>query len=295
LAAFWNTIAEGLGSGSIYALMALGFAFIFRTSASFNFAQGALVTYGSLFAYSLYASHHLPLGLSVVCVVAIVAVLGVGVERIAIWPLSSRTGNSMPWLISTLGISVLLTGAAERIWGTQPLGVPNYVGPKVIHMTQGVYVATPYVIAFAAVIVFAIIIELFQRFTAWGRLMRAVGDNRLAVELAGANIMVLSLAAFAVGGALAGFAGFVIAPITYADSTSGYQLVILAFAAFAIGGFTSHWGAVVGGLVVGLAEALSGTYVGLEYQDLIVLAFMVVALLARPEGLFASRQRRLIL
>ena len=106
------------------------------------------------------------------------------------------------------------------------MGVGNYLGPAVTHF-GAVYIATPYVLAFAAVIGAAAAIELFQRYTLWGRLMRAVGENREAVRLAGANVVALGAAAFVIGSALAGIAGFVIAPVTFAQSSTGLSFAIL--------------------------------------------------------------------
>lgn len=288
---FLIAIMSGLGVGSIYALIALGFSFIYRTTASFNFAQGQLVTVGSLLAYSLYVSAGLPAAATAAVIVIGAAALGALVERVAIWPLIRRGDDNLSWLISTLGAAILITGAAERIWGTQALGVPSYIQPSVIHFGAA-SVATNYVVAFAAVCVLSVMIELFQRWTLWGRTMRAVADNRLAVELAGVNVFRLGLAAFALGGALSGIAGFVLAPITYAESTAGFEFAILAFTSFAIGGFASHWGSLLGGLLVGLTESISGTYIGLNYQDIIVLGVLILVLVVRPEGLIAPRRAR---
>jgi branched-chain amino acid transport system permease protein len=288
---FWTALASGLGIGAVYALVAVGYSFIFRTTGSFNFAQGQLVTLGSLFAYTFYMAIGLGAALAVIAVCIVVGIAGVFVERIAIWPLARRGDETMTWLISTLGVAVLITGAAERIWGSQPLGVRNYVGPTVTHLGH-VNVATAYIVAFALAILAAVLIEALQRFTAWGRLMRAVGENRAAVELAGGNVIALGVIAFVVGSALAGVAGFIIAPVTFAQSTAGYSFAILAFAGLAIGGFASHWGALAGGLLVGVVESLAGQYIGLNYQDIIVFGALLLVLMIRPEGLFTPEGRR---
>lgn len=290
---FWIELLSGIGVGSVYGLVALGFSFVFRTTASFNFAQGQLVTVGSLLAYTLYIKVGLPAALAVILIALIVGALGGVVERVAIRPLASQlSGDNMTWLISTLGVAILITGATERIWGTVPLGVRNYVGPATVHFGSQVDVQTSFIVAPAVVIVITVGIELFQRYTLWGRMMRAVADNRRAVELAGVNIMTLGLAAFVLAGVLAGVAGFVIAPVTFADSTIGFDFVIYAFAAFAIGGFTSHWGALLGGWIVGLTESFGGAYVGLQYQDVILLGVLVVVLVLKPAGLIGARAVR---
>ncbi len=232
-----------------------------------------------------------PAILALLITLVAVAILGGLVERVAIWPLARRGDNTLTWLISTLGVAVLMTGAAERIWGTQTHGVKNYIGPANIHLGS-LGIATPYIVGFVVAIAAAVAIEVFQRFTLWGRAMRAVGDNRTAVELAGVNVLALGLAAFAFGGALAGLAGFVLAPVTYVQSDSGFTFAILAFAAVAIGGFASHWGALLGGLLIGVVESLAGLYISLNDEDLVVFAVLIAVLLIRPEGILSPRGAR---
>jgi branched-chain amino acid transport system permease protein len=281
---FLTALAGGLGIGSVYALVALGYSFVFRTTGSFNFAQGQLVTFGSLFAYTLYVKVGLPASIAAIFVFVIVGALGGLTERVAIWPLVRRGDESLKWLMSTLGMAVLFTGAAERIWGSQPLGVPQYLSVSVIHIGN-VSVSSSYALAFAMTIVLVLAIDVFQRFTLAGRIMRAVGENRAAVELAGVDVVRLGFIAFVLSGAFAGIAGFIIAPVTFADATLGFNFVILSFTALTIGGFASHWGAVIGGWLVGLTESMAGTYLGLFYQDLCVFGVLLLVLLIRPEGL----------
>jgi branched-chain amino acid transport system permease protein len=290
---FLTALFDGLGVGSVYAMLALGFAFIFRTTASFNFAQGQFLTIGSLLAYTFYMALGLPALLAVIAVMTVCAMIGVVVERTTIYPLARRGDDTITWLISTLAAAEILTGLSERIWGTLPLGVNNFLGPAVAKFPfYDVRVQTPFVVAFIAVIVCTVGIELFQRFTLWGRALRAVGDNRSAVELAGINVVALGMLAFAVGGMLAGLGGFVLAPVTYAQADGGFTFSILSFAALAMGGFASHWGALLGGLFVGVVETLAGTYIGLNYQDIVVLGVLIIVLLIKPEGMWNPTARQ---
>lgn len=290
---FLIALSSGLGIGSIYALVALGYSFIFRTTGTFNFAQGQLATIGSLLAYSAYMAEGWPVLVALAIAIVGVGILGGVIERVAILPLIRRNEESVSWLISTLGVAVLLTGAAERIWGTQPLLVTNYIGPANVFLGH-VGIATPYIIAFCVAVLITIGVEILQRVSVWGRIMKAMGENRTAVELAGVNVYRIGLVAFIVGSALAGLAGFIIAPVTYADSTSGFGLVMLAFVALALGGFASHWGALVGGLLVGVVESVAGVYVGLNNQDIVVLGLLLVVLLVRPQGIFGHRSARAV-
>jgi branched-chain amino acid transport system permease protein len=282
---FLTAIVGGLAIGSLYTLVALGYSFVFQTTGTFNFAQGQLVTFGSLFTYTLYVSLGIPAGVAVFLVMLLVGALAGLTERVAIWPLARRGDESLKWLMSTFGVAILLTGGAQRIWGPNPRGVPNYFSKSIINLGDRVSVSSAYAFAFVIAIFLTLAIEAFQRFSASGRIMRAVGDNRTAVELAGVNVLRLGCVAFAVSGAMAGLAGFVIVPVTYADPSGGFNFLLLSFAALAIGGFTSHWGALVGGWLVGLAASLSETYLGLQYGDIAVFVLMLSVLLVRPQGL----------
>ena len=163
----------------------------------------------------------------------------------------------------------------------------NYIGERVTRFTPDVYISTPFIIAFLGAIAVAVGIALFQRFTRWGRTMRAIADNRDAVELSGVNVTIYGFAAYGIGAALAGVGGFLIAPITYASATGGFTFTILGFAALAMGGFGSHWGALIGGWMVGVVQSLAGTYFGLQFQDFAVFIVLLTILMIRPGGLFS--------
>jgi branched-chain amino acid transport system permease protein len=292
MAQFMTALLGGLGIGAVFALVALGFAFILRTTDSFNFAQGQLVPIGSLLAYTFYTALGWPAALAIVILVVITGLVGGLTERVAVFPLARRGDNDiLLWVMSTLGVTAILTGIALRLWGSEPLGVSNYVGPRVTHFGQS-YVATPYILAFVFAILVAIGIDVFQRHTRWGKLMRAIADNRNAVQLAGVNTLTFGLVAYVIGAALAGIAGFAIAPITYASATGGFTFTILGFAALAMGGFGSHWGALLGGLMVGVIQSLSATYFGLVYQDFAVFGTLILVLMIRPDGIFGFAQTR---
>ncbi|MCU1481305.1 MAG: inner-rane translocator [Subtercola sp.] len=287
-----NALLGGLGVGSIYALVALGFSFILKTTNSFNFAQGQLVPLGSLLTWTVYTLWGLPAALAAIGAVIITGLLGGVIERVAIFPLARRgENNTLLWLMATLGVASILTGLSTVIWGSEPLGVQNYFGDPVTHFGNA-YIATPYILAFVSAIVFAVLIAIFQRRTRWGRTMRAIADNRGAVQLSGVNVLSYGFVAYGIGAALAGIAGFIIAPITYASSTGGFTFTILGFAALAMGGFGSQWGALIGGLIVGLVEQLAATYIGLTYQDFAVFVVLLVVLLIKPDGLFGGRAAR---
>jgi len=289
---FITVLLGGLGIGSVYALVAVGFAFIFMTTSSFNFAQGSLVTLGSLLTYSLFTVAGIPPLVTLVLVVILTAIVGTLIERIGIFPLSRRGDNDpLLWIMTTLGLAAIITGVSIRIWGSLPNGVENYIGDPVTRFGDS-YVSTPFIIAFVGAVVVTFGLWLAQAKTRWGRTMRAIADNRPAVQLAGVNTMVYGLLSYGVGGAIAGAAGFFIAPITFANASGGFTFTIMGFAALALGGFLSLWGALVGGWIVGVIQSLSSTYVGLEYGNFLVFIVLLVVLMIKPDGLFSFGRSR---
>jgi branched-chain amino acid transport system permease protein len=284
---FITVFLGGIGIGSVYSLVALGFSFIFKTTNSFNFAQGILVTLGSLLTYTFFMVLGLPAGLALIIVIVIAAAVGGVIERVAIYPLARRGDNDpLLWIMTTLGIASIVTGLSIRIWGSLPKGVHNYIGNPVTRFGES-YVSTPFIIAFVGAILVAVALWAAQARTRWGRTMRAIADNREAVQLAGVNTLVYSLISYAVGGAIAGAAGFFVAPVTYADATGGFTFTIMGFAALALGGFLSLWGALIGGWIVGIIQSLSSTYIGLEYANFVVFLALLLVLMIKPNGLFS--------
>jgi branched-chain amino acid transport system permease protein len=287
-----TAVLGGLGIGSVFALVALGFSFIFKTTSSFNFAQGQIVPVGSLLTYSAYTVAGLPAAIAVILVAIVTAIIGALIERVGVYPLSRRGDNDpLLWIMTTLGLSAIITGIALRIWGGDPLGVDNYIGERVTRFGES-YIATPYIIAFFGSIAVTVGIWLFQSRTRWGRTMRAIADNRIAVQLAGVNTLTYGLVAYAIGAALAGIGGFLIAPITYASATGGFIFTIMGFAALSMGGFTSLIGALVGGWMVGLIQTLVGTFFGLQYSDFSVFIALLLVLMIKPDGLFVFGKAR---
>jgi branched-chain amino acid transport system permease protein len=284
------TLLSGLGIGAVYALVGLTYSFIFRTTGTFNFAQGVLVTVGSLFAYTLYMKAKIPAVPALILTAIILAAIGLLNERLAIRPLARRSDGGNTWLIATMGFGLIVSGVAQRIWGTQPLGVNNFLPFQTVRIGHA-QISSAYLLAFLVMIAAYVAVEVFQRFTTWGLIMKAVAQNSAAVELAGVNVIALGAVTFAIGGAITGIAGFVIAPVTYAVTTTDFTISILAFGALAIGGFLNHWGALIGGLLVGVVQSLAATYVGGQYQNLIILGLLLMVLLIRPNGLLSSRER----
>ena len=248
---FLNALTSGLGVGSVYAFVALAFSFIYRATGSFNFAQGQLVTFGSLFAYTLFTWAKLPAPVALILTVTIVAVLGGMIERVAVWPLARAQNHELLMLISTLGIGVLLTGGAERIWGTTPLAtlfaysslalvitntVPiSDVPPKLFDLAlywHGIPRQT--LLVYVPVIA---IVWLLMRFTVFGRHLYGLGTNAVAERFAAGPVVLARFSAFAISGMLAGIVALVTsARFASARPDAGLNLELQSITIAVLGG-----------------------------------------------------------
>lgn len=277
------TIWSGLTEGAIFAMVATGFTIGLLPSGVFNFAQGALVLVGTYLTYFFFQTVGLPLVPTIVLVLVGGAVLGMVCELTTIRPLAKRRGMHGE-LITTVGMATALVGACGIAWGYLPIQVPFH-GPTALVSFFGIHATPVSILLLVASIVVAIACALWFRLTRVGQACLAASENRDAAELRGINVGALSLGAFALAGALAGFAALMIGPITYAIPGLANKFALGGFVAIAIGGERNFVGGLVGGLAVGLVSALATRYIGSEYGDLSILALLVVTLTIRPSGL----------
>jgi branched-chain amino acid transport system permease protein len=282
-------VLSGLAVGSIYALVALGFALIFATVRVVNFAQGEFVMIGALIGYSAHVSLGLPLPLAVLAAGG--ASLGVAraPERLAVYPLrGGRAG--IAWVVSTLGVGLMLRSGAATVWGKAPLPFPAALGSGRVTIGELAFVpqeALTLGLALGAML----LLEGLRRGTLYGKAMRAAAFNLDAAKLVGINISQVSLLAFAASALLAGLAGVLIAPLSSASSEMGTLLGIKGFAAAAVGGLGTFQGALVGGLILGLAEVLAAGLLRPGYGEVVAFLLLIVILLIRPGGLFGRPEQ----
>lgn len=282
-------IFGGLALGAVYALVAIGYNIVFISSRTFNFAQAQLIMIGAFVAYTGLVTLHLPWW--VVALLAMAVVFGVAAieERIAIRPLKDPHAI----LVTTLGASVLFNGAAQLVWGSQPLTVPFFGGNQVLSLVGGrLY---PVEIALVvAVVLLVVLMVWFSRRSVAGLALLATAEDREAATLRGVNVRRLAFWAFAGAGGLAGLLGLLVGPETYAVATLGTALAVKGFVVLAIGGFGSIPGTLVGGVIVGLVEAVAGRYLGSEYASLAVFVVLIAILMLRPWGLFVRAKERAV-
>lgn len=282
-------LLSGLGLGAVYALVAIGYNIVFVSSKTFNFAQAQLMMVGAFVAYGCIVLLNLPAILSALIAAVAVGLLAAGEYFVAIRPVKDVHNI----LVTTLGASILLDGATQLIGGTDPLQVPFFGGDSAIDFLGGrVY---PVELALIVVVVLLVIgLVIYGRLSLTGLALRGMSEDREAAQLRGVNVRRLAVAAFIFSGALAGAVAIFVGPKTFAVSTLGASLALKGFVVLAIGGFGSMPGTLVGGAVVGLAEALAARYLGAEFANLTVFVILIAILLVKPAGLFVRARERTV-
>jgi len=273
-------VLAGVTIGAIYAMVALGFTIIYNVSGLINFAQGEFVVLGALLVHSLSDTRHGPgmaMAPAVVLAVGATVLVGFALERLGIRP--TRGGLASLTLV-TLGASLAIRGAADVIWGKDALPVaPFSSGPGVQLGAAVLATQSLWVLGSAALVMMALYL-LFNR-TLVGRALIACGLNRYGATVIGIDVGRMRLWSFGLSAALGALAGALIAPITLASP--GLGLVgVKGFAAAALGGFGSAPGAVLGGLALGVVEALGGGLIASQYREVIAYVVLLGVLLMRP-------------
>lgn len=283
---FGQVLFSGLALGSIYGLVALGFAVIFKATDVFNFAQGMFVVCGAYLAVTAISLLGLPFGLAVVFIIVGAALLGAGIHALLIQPLSGRPMLSV--IMLTIALAIALRALIEITYGPQgrTLTTPMPVGALVL---GGVVLSYLHLTAALVSWVCMALFGAFFRFTSVGLLMRATADSHEAALVSGVNVNMVNRLAWAIGATLAAIGGLFLGQLQIA-STELETIGLLALPAVVIGGMQSIPGAIVGGLLVGVIEQLASSYISPKSTDIVIYALLLLILMVRPWGLFGQRE-----
>lgn len=284
-------LVNGLGIGAVYAIIALGYTMVYGVANMLNFAHGDVIMVGAYAAYCHMHGLGLPPIAAVLGAMTLCTVLGIAIERVAYRPLRGAPGLSV--LITAIGVSYFLQNAAQLIFSSGPKSFPGIAALRPLYLFDGQLIVTGELILTAAVSL-AVMVGLtwFTAGTKAGRAMRAVAEDREAALLMGVRADRIIAAAFAIGSALAALAGVLLCwTVPTLQPTTGAMPGIRAFTAAVIGGIGSIPGAMLGGLLIGMIEALSKVYVSSQLSDAVVFGVLIVILLVRPQGLLGRRVR----
>ena len=285
-AQFLQFLLTGLTVGAIYALVALGFAIIYNASHVLNFAQGEFVMIGGMAAAG-FVEAGLPLPLAALFAVAGAMLVGLALEKLAVEP--ARGAPVVTLIIITIGASILLRGLATLVWDKKIHSVPAFSGEAPLRLGGATLLPQTLWVLGATVLTVALLWWFFNR-TLTGKAILAVSHNRLAAQLMGISVRRVLLVSFGLSAALGALAGVLIAPISFTSWDVGVMLGLKGFAAAILGGMGSGPGAIIGGLALGLIEALGAGYLSSAYKDVFAFVIILAALIFLPDGL-AGRRR----
>ena len=282
---FLSALISGIGLGSMYGLMALGFHVTFVVSGTVNFAQGSSMMLGAVLTYGFAMVLGWPMALAVLLALLLCALYGLAVEFFAVRPFARR--NSDAWLMATVALGIVVENLAMFTFGKEPRSLPSPLAQAPMTLGGlglGVY---PLQLLIPAIgLVLAAVLHFVARRTRWGTAMLAVVQNRDAARLMGIPIGRVVAAAFALSAVFAGIAGVLIAPLANVQSDMGTLFGLKAFAVAILGGIGSAWGVMAAGLIFGVAEALITATLGSGYTQILTFSLVIVALAVRPNGLF---------
>jgi branched-chain amino acid transport system permease protein len=286
-----SLLVTALAIGSVYALVALAYNVIYLTTNMFNFAQGGVIAVASLIGYSALSDWGLALFPTLLlCAVAGLAITGVQ-YYVSVLPVTMRARESEIWLVSTVGAFVMIEAGAQLIWGAEPVGAQIPMLDKLVWLGDGSVKVAAFVASGAALLA-TVGLDLWYGLTRLGKVFRATAADEDAAEVRGIDTRRVAVASFAIAGVLAGIAGLIVLPLTFARADLGSLLVIKAFVAMAIGGFGSVRGALLGGWSIGLVETYGAQWVGAEYEPILVFGMLIVVLLVLPRGVFGPPEGR---
>ncbi|HEX7704839.1 MAG TPA: branched-chain amino acid ABC transporter permease [Thermoanaerobaculia bacterium] len=285
-----QVIISGIAYGSIYALMGLAMAIVYKTSTVPNFAQGEMAMISTYVAWVILTSYGASFPVALLGAVVVAALSGITLEFAFIR--RAKEPNVLNLIIITLGFQMILYGLAGWRWGADQKRVQLPISDReVIHVGN---VAISH-LSLATIVIAALLmlaVYLFFNFSRWGTAIRATQQNRVAARIHGVPVNRLLAGSFALSAVVGAVAGLLVAPITTLDPTMMWDPILKGFAAAVLGGLTSLPGVVIGGYLLGIIENLFGAYISVEFKSVVAFLIIVLVLCVRPSGLLGRHYVR---
>jgi len=289
---FVQQLVNGIAVGCVYGLIALGFVLIYKATEVVNFAQGELLMLGGFLAYTFITMMGLNYWIGFFLAVVCMALLGSGIERVVIRPILGYPQFSI--VMATIGLGFFARSVAGMIWGTDDLKIDTpfsrSVTENVVRVGDLVIADDKVSIIVATVLLCTVLYFFFSR-TRMGIAMQATSQNMLAAYYMGIPVKRVFSLIWAISAAVACFAGVLLAPVTLIHTNVGF-IGLKAFPAAVLGGFGSIPGALVGGIIIGVIEALAGFYLPQGFKDVAAYVVLLLVLWFKPDGLFGMKMRK---
>ena len=282
-----NNLINGISLGSVYAIIALGYTMVYGIAKMLNFAHGDVIMVGGYISLLAMSSLGLPWWVGVLLAMVVCTVLGVIIEGLAYKPL--RAAPSLAVLITAIGVSYFLQNAAQLIWGASPMSYTPIVSGSLQLFGEQLSISYVSLLTIVVCAVIMVGLTLFTSKSKMGKAMRACSEDKGAAQLMGINVNRTISLTFAIGSALAAIAGVLLCSFnTSLMPTTGSMPGIKAFTAAVFGGIGSIPGAFLGGILLGVIEALAKAYISTQLANSIVFAVLIIMLLVRPAGLLGK-------
>lgn len=284
---------DGIFLGSIYALFAIGFTLVFGILDRLNLAHAAVFTAGALVGIEIVTRFGVPIWLLIPLVLVFGAVLGILIERVAFRPLAGRHDAHFAGLISSIAFGAILLSLLQAMYGADTRRFPADAFPRIRVEILGATVSLLQVIILIISVSLMVTLTWLVAKSKLGRGMRTIAENPHAASVLGLNVGRISSTTFALSSALGAVAGVLFTLNVNAASLGiGHAVELKALAVIVVGGMGSLPGALVGGLILGVAEVLAVNYIGSSWRDMVAFGLLFLILILRPQGLFGARKTR---
>ncbi len=283
-------VVGGLATGSIYALVALGIVLLYRTSRVLNFAHGDLATFATFVCYTFLVQLRMPFAVAVAGTLAVAAAIGAGFFFLILRP--AREATLLGRVVITLGFALVLNGVATRLWGADIRPFPFPLSDSRVYHLGGVVVSQISLGSLLTGLALMAGLYLLVQHTRLGLAMRAVSQHLIAAQVLGVPARRIFVLTWALAAMLGAAAGILLAPAALLDPFMMLDPFLKGFSAAVLGGIDSMPGAAIGGLVLGVLEAVFGGYVSVRFKTTLAFLIIIAVLIVRPEGLFGREYRR---
>jgi branched-chain amino acid transport system permease protein len=282
-----QNLINGLSAGSVYALLAVGIVLIYKSSEVLNFAHGTFAMLATFVAYHFATAFGFGFGASIAVALAFAFALGAVIYRTLLD--RARQGGAHAVVMVTIGLLIVLEGAAGVIWGTDTKEFHHlFAEPESLTLPGGLMISRHDAWIIGTALAIVVLLAVFFRFTRVGIALRAVSQNEVAAQLMGVRVSRVHSLTWGIATALGAVAGLLVVPKLFLDPSMMFSPLLKAFAAAVLGGMNSVAGAIVGAWLLGIIETLAGAYVSTEFQATIAFVIIILVLTFRPEGLLGK-------